>query len=119
MALRYFSNIVAVTALNGGVDASTTTWTVDDGSTYPAVPFTARCEDEVVLVTVKSGTLDVTWTVTRGFGDTIGATHADGLTVDHVVTGEDFRQLYVDNGAAGTPSIAAALVADSCSAFSV
>ena len=86
---RNYTNTSVATELNGGVNDSTTSWTVLDGSTYPKVPFSARCELEVVLVTAKSGTLDVDWTVEREFDGTTGAAHVDGKAVEHVVIAAD------------------------------
>ncbi len=98
--MRNYSNTVVPTNLNGGVTDSATSWTVDDGSTYPAVPFTARCESEVVLVTAKSGTNDVNWTVERGFDGTTAAAHSDSSVVDAVVVAADFyRGDFVFSGA--------------------
>lgn len=90
MTTRNYSNVAVATALNGAVTDVATAWVVDDGSTYPAVPFTARCEDEVVLVTAKSGTLDVDWTVEREFDGTTKVAHSDATAVDHVVVAKDF-----------------------------
>lgn len=92
--MRNYANNVAATSLNGSVNASVTTWTVYDGSTYPATPFTAKCESEVVLVTAKSGTLDVTWTVTRGYDGTTAATHATSTEVTDAVIAADLNQLW-------------------------
>ena len=92
MAMRNYSNTAVATTLNGAVDDTTTSWTVTDGSTYPAAPFTARCETEVVLVTAKSGTNDVNWTVTRGYDGTTAASHADATAVEHVVIALDFTE---------------------------
>lgn len=91
---RNYSNTAVATTLSGGVTNVATAWTVADGSTYPAVPFAAVCENEVVLVTAKSGTLDVDWTVTRAYDGTTGASHADTAIVEHAVIAADFSPTY-------------------------
>lgn len=88
---RNFLNNVPATTLNGAVNSTVTTWTVADGTGYPAVPFAAKCESEVVEVTAKSGTNDVTWTVTRGFDGTTRASHADGADVTDAVIAADMK----------------------------
>ena len=104
---RNYSNVAVATTLNGAVTDVATSWTVTDGSTYPATPFAALCEDEVVLVTVKSGTNDVTWTVTRAYDGTTGVAHSDTDPVEHVVIADDFPSglaatLIGDSSATGT-----------------
>ena len=97
MARNYLNNVPA-TALNGGVNDTTTTWTVDSSTGYPSTDFTAKCESEVVLVTNVSG---VTWTVTRGYDNTTGATHADGLEVRAVIVADDLDRTWIQLPLAG------------------
>lgn len=94
MTARNYSNTAVATTLDGALTDSTTSVTVDDGSTYPAVPFAAQINDEVVLVVAKSGTNDVDWIVQRGYDGTTAAAHSDADDVKHVVIADDFRQRY-------------------------
>jgi hypothetical protein len=80
--LPLYSPGTVSTSLNGAVNDSVTAWTVNDGSTYPSLPFLATCESEVVRVTAMSGTNNVNWTVERGHDRTTAASHADSTTVD-------------------------------------
>ncbi len=66
------------TTLNGGVNNSTTTWTVASSSGFPAVPFIAQSGTENVKVTNVSS---VTWTVARGYDGTSAASHSNGDAV--------------------------------------
>lgn len=93
VTVRNYSNTTVATTLDGSVTDSATAWTVDDGSTYPAVPFAAVCESEVVLVTAKSGTNDVNWTVLRGFDGTTAAAHSDAAAVAHAAIAADFERV--------------------------
>lgn len=93
-AVRHFANNVTATTLNGLVSSSTTAWTVDDGSTYPDVPFTAKCESEIVQVTAVSGSNSTSWTVERGFDGTTGASHADTTEVTDAVIAADISNVH-------------------------
>lgn len=91
--MRNYANNVPATTLNGAVNDTTTAWVVADGTGYPAVPFTAKCESEIVLVTVKSGTNDVNWTVERGFDGSTAASHATSTAVTDAIVARDFSDI--------------------------
>ena len=73
------------TVLDGGIDDSVTSLDVTSASGSPDVNFRIRIDDELMLVTNKSG---VTFTVTRGVEGTAAASHANGADVTHVLTAE-------------------------------
>lgn len=65
--------------LDGAVTAGATSWPLLDGSDWPATgDFRARCEDELVKVTARSGD---TLTVVRGQEGTTAAAHPSGALV--------------------------------------
>lgn len=65
----------AFTTLNGGINNSTTSITVTDGSVFPATGnFRVRVSQEIMLCTARSSN---TLTVVRGYEGTTAATHAD------------------------------------------
>lgn len=71
------------TTLNGGINNSTTTITVTDGSTFPPGGFRIKIESEIIFVTSRSTN---TLTVLRGQEGTAAASHADTTAVQHVIT---------------------------------
>ena len=74
----------AETALNGGINASVTTVTVDDGSVFPSEgDFRVIVNDEVMLVTARS-TNDLT--VVRGQDGTTAAIQADNSTIRAILS---------------------------------
>jgi len=87
---RNYLNGVPATTLAADVTDVALTWTVADGTGYPAVPFAAKCQNEVVEVTATSGVNDVTWTVTRGFDGTTNVLHLSGAVVTDAVIASDF-----------------------------
>lgn len=99
--MRNYANNVPATTLNGAVNSTVTAWTVANGTGYPAVPFTAKCESEIVLVTAKSGTNDVNWTVERGFDGSTAASHATSTAVTDAVIAADFDELWAGRGFSG------------------
>lgn len=74
----------ARSSLASTVNASQTTWTVADGSSFPAVGnFRVVCETEYALCTARSGNV---LTVTRGIEGSTAASHTSGTTVVHELT---------------------------------
>lgn len=71
------------TTLNGGINAAVTSLVVVSSTGAPSPNFRCVIESEIMVVTAVAGT---TWTVTRGAESTAAATHADALTVAHVIT---------------------------------
>ena len=71
------------TQLNGAIDSSVTSLVVDTASGSPSANFRIRIDDELMLVTNKSGT---TFTVTRGVEGSTAAAHSDNAVVTHVLT---------------------------------
>jgi len=65
--------------LNGGVNSSTTTWTLDAGHTVQAGD-EIKADNEIVFVSDVSGN-DLT--VTRGFKSTTAASHSDDAEILH------------------------------------
>jgi len=81
--------------LNGSITAVATSLTVDDASTFPSDGnFRIQVESEVMLVTAVSTN---TFTVVRGQESTTGATHADNILVQQIVTDESIRQVIEDD----------------------
>lgn len=77
LVVTYSFTVVANTTLNGAIDASQTSVTVTDGSTWPDPvagdgPFTVQVDDEKLRVTARTGNV---LTVTRGFDGTTAASH--------------------------------------------
>lgn len=76
---------LAATTLNGGIDDTTTTVVVTDGTVFPSTGnFRIRVDSELMLVTARS---THTLTVERGIESTTGASHLDTTTVRLVATG--------------------------------
>lgn len=85
----------SATPLNGAINNSTTTVVVTTGSVFPSTGnFRIVIESEIMLVTARSSN---TLTVVRGQEGTAAASHADGLTVQHVLTGGGLRRIIQDN----------------------
>lgn len=71
----------AYTTLVGSLTVGATAMVVADYSNFPStVPFSILIDAEAILVTAGAGTAN--WTITRGFGGTTAAVHANGATVD-------------------------------------
>jgi len=81
-----FKNL-ASTQLNGGIDDSTTTVTVDSAMGFAGGNFRIRIDDEIMKVTGVSG-LD--FTVARHQEGTSAASHADNAPVYHILTAGAF-----------------------------
>ena len=88
MPARNYSNTSIVTTLNGTITAGATSLIVTADTGYPAVPFTIQIEDEVILVTARTGVNFST--VTRGYDGTTGVGHDTGVDVKHVVVALDY-----------------------------
>lgn len=79
------------TTLNGAINNSTTTIVVASATGYPTSgDFRIKIDSELMLVTAVSGT---TWTVTRGIESTSAASHNNGASVTHVVSGGGMMQV--------------------------
>src|SRR5262245_48994230 len=89
MAKILFTN-GAQTALDGAIDASTTTIVVVSITDFPPSLaagefFYIAIENELQKVTAMGGTGNKTWTVTRGEDGTTAATHATGTAVTNTL----------------------------------
>lgn len=92
-----FSNF-GTSTLSSGVNNSTTTWAVVDGSVFPATGnFPVRCESELALCTARSGN---NLTVTRGSESTSAVSHASGAAVNEVVSKAVLDALFQPDGIA-------------------
>lgn len=91
---RNFSNTATTTTLTGGMTASSTSLTVASASNYPDPPFTIRVDSEIIRVGGKTGTLFNT--LTRGYDDTVAATHSVSAEVAHVAVAADFRNKWIN-----------------------
>jgi hypothetical protein len=81
--------------LNGAINNSTTSVTVDDGSVFPSVGnFRILIDTEIMLVTARSGNV---LTVVRGQESTAAASHADDAKVTHIVTQASLLRALKDN----------------------
>ncbi len=104
----------AVSTLNGFIFAADGTWTVTDGSTFPAGNFMVTCENEIALCTGRIGNV---LTVTRAQDGTASADHPDGSSVESRIVSSLFDNIHTAiNNLEGTgiislPSAAQTLVA--------
>lgn len=73
-----------------GATTCTTSIAMSVGNGFPATPWRARIENEIIEVTAATTT---TATITRGVASTTAATHTTGARIIHSVTGEDFQDL--------------------------
>lgn len=72
------------TVLSGGIDASTATVVVLDGSVFPASGnFRVVVDSEIMLCTSRTGN---TLTVTRGAESSTAASHLDAAPIAHILT---------------------------------
>lgn len=73
-----------------GLTAAATTITVASNTGFPAPtlaqPYYVRADNEVIQVTGRSGTGNLTWTVVRGQLGTAAATHAANVTLTALAT---------------------------------
>jgi hypothetical protein len=85
----------AKSTLNGGINASTTTVVVADGSVFSSTGnFRVRVDNEIMKVTARSGN---TLTVVRGQEGTTAASHANSAEVIQIISQEGFDALGKDN----------------------
>ncbi len=88
LAQPLFTVNAPVTTLTSAINATTTTITVANASQFPIgssfTPFAVQLGTEQMLVTGVSGTGNTTWTVQRGYDQTVPATHAQNATVTAV-----------------------------------
>jgi hypothetical protein len=81
----------AVSTLNGFVFAADGTWTVTDGSVFPAGNFMVTCENEIALCTGRIGNV---LTVTRAQDGTASSDHPDGSSVESRIVSSLFDNLH-------------------------
>lgn len=94
MIRRYYSNTATPTTLSAGISSAVTSLVVVDPSGYPAVPFTIRCDAEIILVSAKSGTTFSS--LTRGYDGTTAVAHATSAIVEHRAVRDDFSYRWLD-----------------------
>lgn len=92
MAREQFANL-PVTTLSGGINNSTTTVVVTDGSKMPLANFRIIIEQEIMFVTVRSSN---TLTVIRAIESTSAASHADTTAVAAIITKGALDQIKLD-----------------------
>jgi hypothetical protein len=84
----------ASTTLNGGINNSTTSITVTDGSVFPASGnFRVLIDSEIVLVTARASNV---LTVSRGAEGTSAASHSSGVSIEHLYTKGSVEQILND-----------------------
>lgn len=84
------------TTLNEALDDSETGVDVTDGSVFPSSgTFRVNCEDELMIVTSRSGN---TLTVTRGGEGTSAAAHDNGTAIQMVLTAAGLLAAIQENG---------------------
>lgn len=88
-----------VTTLNGAINASVTSVTVNDGSVFPSEgDFRVLVGTEAMLVTARSTN---TLTVERGVDGTTAASHSDGANIRSVATADQWDRLMIELGTHG------------------
>lgn len=90
MARNYTNTASKAVTIGSTMTAAQTSVNISDGTTFPAAPYTARIENEIVLVSAASGANSTGLTISRGFDGTTGATHGSGVGVHPVVVARDF-----------------------------
>jgi hypothetical protein len=93
--VRNYRGNVVDTTLAGSINASTTSITVADGSTYPANRFwivvdQGTSSEEKIFVTLRVNSV---FTVTRAGDNTSASSHSLGAPVKHVLVANDIQQL--------------------------
>jgi hypothetical protein len=83
MALRELFTNNGESQLDGAINDSVTSITVDNGSSFPLANFRLIIEDEILFCSSRSGT---TLTVRRGAESTTPSSHADNTPVRHIFT---------------------------------
>lgn len=95
MAQELFTN-GAESTLSAGINDSTTSIGVADGSVFPATGnFRIRIDDEILLVTARSGN---TLTATRGQEGTTAASHDSAAAVKQILTAASLRRATMEVG---------------------
>lgn len=89
MALEQFTNN-ATTTLDGAINNSTTTITLTSGTLFPAANFRLIIDTEIMFCTSRATNI---LTVIRGIESTTAASHADDVTVSHIITAGTLDQL--------------------------
>lgn len=102
-----FSND-ARTTLTGSMAVADTSMVIADGSLFPAPPFRARVESELLRVTATAGN---TWTIERGIEGTAAASHPAGAAVAHVLTAGALTDMVAAIGAGEGPKVLASRAA--------
>lgn len=98
MAVEQFANNRSST-LNGSINNSVTTVTVNDGSVFPSTgQYRVIVDTEIMLVTARSGN-DLT--VTRGAEGTSAASHSNGAALTLILTAGALDQRTIDECGAG------------------
>lgn len=83
-ALRDF---LAASTLNGGIDSSTLTIVVTDGSVFPSTgSFDIRVDDELIVIVSRSSNTLTASSRAGGTPATTAASHSSGVTVQQVLT---------------------------------
>ena len=92
MGIKFANN--AATALNGSIDASTTTFVVDDGTVFPTLGGGDHCyasiENEIVKITAISTN---TLTVVRGQDGTTAAAHDNNTRIEQRINAASLNDL--------------------------
>jgi hypothetical protein len=92
---------LARTILNGAINSSVTSITVESASSFPsASPYRINIDAEIMVVTGGAGT--TTWTVSRGQEGTGAVSHADGTSVSQTLTVQSLQNILLDAASSGT-----------------
>jgi FtsP/CotA-like multicopper oxidase with cupredoxin domain len=70
----------------GTLSAGATSLTVASNTGFPAPPYYVRADNEVLQVTARSGTGNLTWTVSRAQLGSLAASHAANVTLTALAT---------------------------------
>jgi hypothetical protein len=89
MMLKAANN--AQSALAQAIDATATSFSVVDGSSFPTDNFLISADDEIMLVGARSG--NTFSSVTRGHEGTTAAAHVSGTAVENRFTAGTYTQL--------------------------
>ena len=92
--IRRYSNTATDTTLNGAITAGSTSLLVNDDSNYPTNDFTIAVDNEIILVTDRTGTTFAG--LERGYDNTIPASHIDTANVAHKAIADDFSYRWED-----------------------
>lgn len=87
MSEVFVNGFAAATTLNGAIDASQTTLSINPvAASPPTGTFRIRIGNEILIVTNVAGSLNDDYTVERGAEDTIAASHPHLSPVNYVLT---------------------------------